>query len=82
MSPTTEPMETQMAIADFALVDHPVRSPSSGFVGAVRNWFVARSDERAQRAALQRLLFAPEYRLRDMGIRREDLVQAMEIHRK
>ena len=82
MSQTIEPMETQMAIADFALVDHPVRSPLSGFARAVRTWFVARSVERAQHQAMQSLLFAPEHRLRDLGIRREELIQAMEIHRK
>ena len=71
-----------MAIADFALVDHPASSPAAGLVGAVRRWFDARRAEHAQHAALQSLLFAPEYRLRDLGISREELIGAMEIHRK
>lgn len=82
MTQTTKPLETQMAIADFALVDHPVRSPLGGIVHAVRSWFAGRQVERTQHAALQSLLFAPEYRLRDLGIRREDLILSMEIHRK
>jgi hypothetical protein len=82
MSQTIEPTETQMAIADFALVDHPASSPVAGLAGAVRGWFAARRAERTQHAALQSLLFAPEHRLRDLGIRREELIQAMEIHRK
>lgn len=82
MSQTAEPTETQMAIADFALVDHPVRSPLAGLLRAARSWFDARRTERSKHEALQGLLFAPEHRLRDLGIRREDLIQAMEIHRK
>lgn len=82
MSQTTEPTETQMAIVDFALVDHPVRFPHAGLLRAVRGWFDARRAERGQHEALQSLLFAPEHRLRDLGIRREDLIQAIEIHRK
>ena len=82
MSQTTEPLETQMAIADFALVDHPARSPLGGFVHVIAGWIATRRAERSQHIALQSLLFAPEYQLRDLGIRREDLVQAMEIHRK
>jgi uncharacterized protein YjiS (DUF1127 family) len=82
MSQTVEPMETQMAIADFALVDHPAPSPVVGIVHAIGRWFAARRAEHAQHVALQSLLFAPEHRLRDLGISREQLTQAMEIHRK
>ena len=71
-----------MATADFALVDHPASSPVASLVGAVRGWFAARQAQRSQHQALQSLLFAPEHRLRDLGIRREELIQAMEIHRK
>lgn len=71
-----------MAIADFAFADQPVRSSVAGILSAARRWFAARHAERSQHQALQSLLFAPEHRLRDLGIRREELIQAMEIHRK
>ena len=34
--------------------------------------------ERAKRLALQSLLVAPEHKLRDIGIRREEVLQALE----
>jgi len=67
-----------MALADFA----PAEPFAAGLVQTFAAWLTARRARRQQEAALQTLLFAPEHRLRDLGISREELVQAMEIHRK
>ena len=75
-------METQMALVDFAPAHRVASSPVTGLLRAAAGWFAARRAQHAQDAALQSLLFAPEHRLRDLGIRREELIQAMEIHRK
>jgi uncharacterized protein YjiS (DUF1127 family) len=71
-----------MALVDFAPAYRPAPSTLSGAFRAVANWVAARRAARAQQASLQTLLFAPEHRLRDLGISREQLVQAMEVHRK
>ena len=47
-------------------------------IHAVGNWVATRRAARAKREALQSLLFAPEHRLRDIGVTREQLVQAIE----
>lgn len=67
---------------DFAPAYRPIQSPVAGMFRAVAKWVAARRTEHAQHVALQSLLFAPEHRLRDLGISREELTQAMEIHRK
>jgi uncharacterized protein YjiS (DUF1127 family) len=70
-----------MALADFVAVQSgPL--PFSAVSRRLRNWRNARRAERQQRLALQSLLFMPQHRLRDLGISRDQLVQAMEIHRK
>ena len=66
-----------MAIADFTPVDRSIQFPLPGFHALVR-WVAARRAARAKRAALHGLLFAPEHRLRDVGITREQLIQAIE----
>lgn len=70
-----------MAFADFASARPAQLSIASAFHAVIR-WIAARRAERAQEATLQSLLFAPEPRLRDIGITREQLIQAMEIHRR
>jgi uncharacterized protein YjiS (DUF1127 family) len=79
--PTAKPLEKQMAL-DFAPAYRPVQSPVASIFRAVTKWVATRRAEHAQHVALQSLLFAPEHRLRDLGISREQLTQAMEIHRK
>jgi hypothetical protein len=91
--PTAKPLEKQMALADFAPVYRPVRSTVARVFFAVAKWVVTRRAEHLHRATMQRLLLEPEHRLRDLGISREaligtprisreDLIQAMAIHRK
>lgn len=70
-----------MALADFSPARPAQPSIASAFQAVVR-WIATRRAERAQEATLQSLLFAPEPRLRDIGITREQLIQAMEIHRR
>jgi uncharacterized protein YjiS (DUF1127 family) len=67
-----------MALTDFAPAGHPVRFSLSGSFHAVVRWIAARRAKRAQRVALQSLLFAPEHRLRDLGISHEQLIRAIE----
>ena len=71
-----------MALVDFAPAYRPAPSPVAGIFRTVAKWVGARRAEHAQHVALQSLLFAPEHRLRDLGISRQELTQAMEIHRK
>ena len=71
-----------MAIADFAPVDRFVQFPLARGFHAVVRWVAARRAARANRVALQSLLFAPEYRLRDVGITREQLIRAIESSRQ
>ena len=67
-----------MAIADFAPADRSVRLPFIRGFHAVADWVAARRAARAKRDALQSLLFAPEHRLRDIGITREQLIREIE----
>ena len=71
-----------MTFADFAPSHRITIAPGANLVAAVAGWLSARYARRRQAAALQELLFAPEHRLRDLGISREELVRTMEIHRK
>ena len=66
-----------MATADFAPVDHSIPSPVARGIHAIGRWFATRRVARAKRDALESLLFAPEYRLRDMGLTREQLIQTI-----
>jgi uncharacterized protein YjiS (DUF1127 family) len=75
-------MEKQMTFADFAPSHRITVAPGANLVAAVAGWLGARHARRRRAAALQELLFAPEHRLRDLGISREELVRTMEIHRK
>ena len=56
----------------------PVTLPISRFFHGLAKWKEDARIERAKRLALQSLLFAPEHRLRDIGIRREEVLRAME----
>jgi uncharacterized protein YjiS (DUF1127 family) len=70
-----------MALADFA-PDHSTKSPLAAAFRAVVRWVAAQHEKRAQSQALQSLLFAPEHRLRDVGITRDQLLNAIEARRK
>lgn len=56
----------------------PVQSPFARIVRALAGRLRTISDEHKRRAALQSLFFMPEHRLRDLGIRREELLEALE----
>ena len=71
-----------MSIADFAAARRLAPSPLAMLARAVIIGFVARRSHKAKEASLQSLLFAPNHQLRDLGISREELLHAMEIHRK
>ena len=71
-----------MALVDFATADRPVQFPLADGFRVVVRWIAARRAEHARKAALQSLLFAPEHRLRDLGISRDELVGAIEGRRK
>lgn len=66
-----------MALVDFA-TDRSVQFPLVSGLRTVVRWIAARRAARAKRAALQSLLFAPDHRLRDLGISRDDLIKAIE----
>jgi uncharacterized protein YjiS (DUF1127 family) len=51
-------------------------------IGAVARWARARRAARAKQEVLHDLLFAPEHRLRDIGISREQLMQAINDRRR
>ena len=61
--------------------NHPVRSPLAHLVLAAVKWLRTARAERKSRAALQDLLFMPEHSLRDLGLRREELLEALERRR-
>ena len=81
-----------MTVADLAPAYRPVPSPLVRAFRAVAQWVSARAAEHRSRVAIEQLRFEPEHRLRDLGIHREatttyrisreDLIQAMGIHRK
>ena len=71
-----------MAIAEFTAADRSVRSPVARVVGAVARWAKARRAARAKQEVLHDLLFAPEHRLRDIGISREQLMRAIDDRRR
>jgi len=61
--------------------DRLVRHPVARVFRAVARWLAERRAERRRRAALQDLLFAPDHRLRDMGVTRDELIRAIERRR-
>jgi uncharacterized protein YjiS (DUF1127 family) len=71
-----------MAFADFIPTDRPVQVPLADGFRAVVRWIAARRIARARKAVLRGLLFAPEHRLRDLGISRYELLRAIEGRRK
>jgi uncharacterized protein YjiS (DUF1127 family) len=71
-----------MAIAEFTAADRSVRSPIARILSAVVRWAGARRAARAKQEVLHDLLFAPEHRLRDIGISREQLIDAIDDRRR
>ena len=71
-----------MAFADFAPTGRSVPFPLARVYRAVVRWLAACRAARARKSALQSLLFAPEYRLRDLGITRHELLRAIDGRRK
>jgi uncharacterized protein YjiS (DUF1127 family) len=67
-----------MTAADITPVEHAAQFSLARGIHSVLRWIAARRVARAKRQALQSLLFAPEHRLRDIGITREQLVQAID----
>lgn len=66
-----------MALVDIPR-DHVVGSSIARLCRAVARRMADRHAKRQQKAVLQDLLFAPEHRLRDLGISRADLIRAIE----
>lgn len=66
-----------MVFIDVA-VDTVVHSPTAGIFRTLAKWIAHARTENKRKATLQSLLFAPEHRLRDLGIDREELVQALQ----
>jgi hypothetical protein len=71
-----------MTLVDFPPRSRFLRSPFSSVLQAILRGVNASQARRSKKATLQSLLFAPEWLLRDVGITREELVQAMQIRRK
>lgn len=62
---------------------HRVRSIAGHTFRLAAKWILDLRAKRAKKAALYDLLFAPEHRLRDVGIQREELIRAIESgHRR
>jgi uncharacterized protein YjiS (DUF1127 family) len=78
---TGQALEKQMTLIELASAQ-PASSLFSAAMRRFGNWRSARRAAREQHLALQSLLFMPQHRLRDLGISQEQLIQAMEIHRK
>lgn len=57
---------------------HPARPPFIQIVQVLAARLRRLHGERHRRAALRDLLFMPEHRLRDLGLSREDLLEALE----
>jgi uncharacterized protein YjiS (DUF1127 family) len=67
-----------MTTVAVAPVDRSVQSPVARGLRAIVRWAAARRVAHARSEALNSLLFAPEHRLRDVGITREELIRAIE----
>ena len=70
-----------MALADFSPADRSTKSLLATAFHGVARWLAVHQEKRAQKLALQSLLFAPEHRLRDVGITREQVLSAIEARR-
>ncbi len=66
-----------MALVDIPR-DHVVGPSIVRLYRAVARRLADRYTRRQQKLVLQDLLFAPEHRLRDLGISREDLIRAID----
>ncbi|OEO32836.1 hypothetical protein VW23_009630 [Devosia insulae DS-56] len=65
-----------MALVDVTKTD--IVEPSAAYpLPAISRWLAKRRVERQRRLALQSLLFAPEHRLRDLGISHDELLRAI-----
>jgi uncharacterized protein YjiS (DUF1127 family) len=76
------PMETQMALVDFAPTVRP--APSAYVVAAIHSvvsWIAAVRAERARQLTLRSLLEMDAHRLDDLGISPHDVTQAMDQNR-
>lgn len=71
-----------MAIVDFTPAHNSVEFPRARALHVIVRWVAARRTARAKRDALHGLLFAPEHRLRDLGITREQLIQMLETQHR
>jgi uncharacterized protein YjiS (DUF1127 family) len=71
-----------MALTESSLIARPVQSPLAGGLRIVSRWVADRRTARARKMALDSLLFAPEHRLRDLGISRDQIFDAIEGRRK
>lgn len=65
-----------MALVDSSR-DHAVRASIARLFHAVARWVADELARRQRRSALRDLMFAPEHRLRDLGISREELIRAI-----
>jgi uncharacterized protein YjiS (DUF1127 family) len=70
-----------MTLVDLA-AHRSFRSPLATGFRAVVQWLAACHAARVKRETLRRLLFAPEHRLRDLGISRDELISAIQEGRK
>ena len=71
-----------MAITETSLTARPVQLPLAASLRTIGRWLAKRRAARAKRQALNCLLFAPEHRLRDLGISRDEIFDAIEGRRK
>ena len=71
-----------MVLADFAAVNRSAQSPLFAAVRDAARWVARRHEMRTRKSALRDLLFAPEHRLRDIGITRAEVFNAIEARRR
>lgn len=64
-----------MTLVEFA-TNRSAQLPLAHGIRAVVRWISTYRAARAKRAVLQNLLFEPDYRLRDLGISRDELIRA------
>jgi uncharacterized protein YjiS (DUF1127 family) len=69
-----------MVLVDVAH-DHIVQPSIARLFRAIARWLAAGRAERRRQVTLQSLLFAPEHRLRDLGISHDELIRMVEHHR-
>lgn len=71
-----------MAFTESSLTTRPTQLPLAAILRVISRWLAARRAARARKTALDSLLFAPEHRLRDLGISRDEILDAIEGRRK